>query len=159
MVVLPDIAAAYGAVLATALAIYQILENRRAKRAFVVRAEISSSGEFPQFDFEITNTGVHPTLVHWAGVGGAKRTWLKPWRSTIFFSRALRMKSGEYVNSFRQKEPLQPGDRLVAFINRNDFKEIDDFCKNRAGFGFNLVLWIDHSAGEKPFEVPVKLKR
>ena len=143
--------AIYGAVLATIIAIVQIVDWRSKRRPFSVTA-LPELERDEAIELEITCKTEHPTEVTFVGIGYTYQPWKKPWiREAAEVVELKKISDGKLSDHGVFRAKLKPGATLECHIRRDDWRHIDLTGTSYSGFGFRHSLYIEHTLNEYPY--------
>ena len=149
----PDVIAAYGAVLATVLAVVQLAQWRQSRRFLSVKYIEFFENQDSCIEAVISNRGQHPVHLDFVAAGYSIRWMRKPWARDCLNLRSMSRidayrEDGAILKEVVDGEVLEPGALLRVGMRKSDFEQMNrDGCPPN-GFSLRPCIWIEHSQSD-----------
>lgn len=162
---LSDVVALYAAVVATAVAIFQITEIRGRSRYVVVTPTQYFGDETTWIEVKIENRGGHPSTLHYVAFGTCRRRWRTLWRldedsfvgiSEFESDNDETPKAGKSLDGTR----LQPGCSVTGLVLEKEIAwaaRETTWGKASSRVRDRFIL-IEHSQSDRPILKRIKLE-
>lgn len=158
MITVADGIAAYGAALATILAILQFNQWVRTQDRLLVVPSKEFRREGDHLEVTITNISHSPVHLDFVGIGFDYRPWTSPWKRKYEELHSMNAVQDDHLSGLNAGGWVFAGETTDVYWEGRAFAKLKRHTY-KAGFRPRLAVWIDHSQSEKSLRKAVRLQR